>query len=155
MHEEPISDEIKKELKLHPVIGQFSRFVIVGLINTGIDYAILFLLSHLTGITSGNGIIPLNVISFSIATTNSYLLNKRWSFHDRTEGDHGRKLSMFLLVSLVGVIINTTVVRLLTSNGHLLVGIDETLRLLIAKVAATGLSLIWNFLGYKAFVFKK
>jgi putative flippase GtrA len=62
---------------------------------------------------------------------------------------------MFLLVSIFGVVINTIIVRILTSNAGLFGTLSATERLFVAKVAATSISLIWNFIGYKALVFKK
>ncbi len=134
--------------------NQFLRFVLVGLLNTGIDFLILNLLSKVTGITSGNALIPINMLSFTIATTNSYFLNKRWSFRDGNQLNPGKKFVMFLLVSLVGVTINTTIIRLIT-NLDPMFGLSSQLWLNVAKVGATGISLFWNFIGYKLFVFKK
>ena len=135
--------------------GQFLRFALVGLINTAIDYAILLLLSKATGITGGNAIIPLNIISFSVATTNSYFLNKHWSFGDKSKVDAGKKVSLFLIVSIIGVVINTAIVRIVTTNIQPLFNLSPREWLLGAKVIATGASLVWNFIGYKIFVFKK
>jgi putative flippase GtrA len=137
------------------LIAQFSRFFVVGLVNTAIDYSILFSLSFLTGITKGNEIIPLNIVSFGIATTNSYFLNKYWAFKDLSHFHQGRKVSLFLLVSLTAVVLNTTIVRLITTNIDPLFGFTASEWLLVAKVIATGISLFWNFAGYKWIVFKK
>jgi putative flippase GtrA len=65
--------------------GQFWRYVIIGLINTGIDFAVLNILAAAGGITSGNGLIPLNIISFSTAVVTGYFLRKRWSFQDLSQ----------------------------------------------------------------------
>lgn len=135
--------------------GQFVRFVVVGLINTAIDFAILNLLSKLTGITKGDGLIPLNIISFSIATTNSYFLNKHWSFADNSGNDGGKKFSLFLIVSITGALINTSIVRIISTNVSPLFDLSPQLWLNVSKAAATGVSLVWNFIGYKLFVFKK
>ncbi len=137
------------------IFNQFWRFAIIGVINTLIDYAILLILSKATGITSGNGIIPLNIISFSAATINSYFLNKHWAFSDQSQFEQGKKFSLFLLVSIIGVVINTSIVRVVTTNIHPMFGLSPSLWLIVSKLVATGVSLIWNFLGYKIFVFKK
>lgn len=150
--------------------GQFGRFVVVGLVNTGIDFIILNLLSNLTGVGIHDPkIVYLNVISFSIATTNSYFLNKHWAFEDASKGQ-SKQFSIFLLVSVLGAALNTAVLKFsvtlfpsaFASLSHLITlilplsvwnSIDLTLNL--AKVFATGVSLVWNFVGYKLFVFKK
>lgn len=135
--------------------NQFWRFVIIGIINTLIDYVILLILSKITGITGGPAIIPLNVISFSAATVNSYFLNKHWAFADPSKLEQGKKFSFFLIVSIIGVIVNTTIVTLITSQIPPMFGFSPREWLIASKLVATGVSLVWNFIGYKIFVFKK
>ncbi|MEO8065259.1 MAG: GtrA family protein [Candidatus Doudnabacteria bacterium] len=134
--------------------SQLWRFVIIGIINTAIDYGILLILSAITGITGGAKIIPLNIISFSVATTNSYFLNRRWAFADQS-GEQGKKFSLFLIVSIIGVTINTSIVTFITSHVSPMFGLPPRAWLIAAKLVATGVSLIWNFIGYKVIVFKK
>lgn len=135
--------------------NQFWRFVIIGIINTLIDYVILLILSKITGITGGPQIIPLNIISFSAATINSYFLNKRWAFADQSGIDQGKKFSIFLIISIIGVTINTAIVTLITSNISPMFGLSPREWLIGSKLVATAVSLVWNFIGYKIFVFKK
>ncbi|OGE81368.1 MAG: hypothetical protein A3H72_03750 [Candidatus Doudnabacteria bacterium RIFCSPLOWO2_02_FULL_48_8] len=137
------------------VTGQFIRFAIIGGLNTAIDFALLNLLSWATGIYEGNWIILLNTISFSVAVINSYILNKRWAFGDQGSGEGGRKFTLFLAVSIVGAVINTAVVRVVSTNIDPMFGLSQELWLNVGKVLATGLSLVWNFIGYKILVFKK
>jgi len=141
--------------KYKPLVFQLIKFGMIGVLNTVVDYVILLILSKITGITSGNGIIPLNIISFSIATVNSYFLNKLWTFSDKSRVEQARKFSLFLIVSIVGVIINTVIVRVITTNVPIQLNLTPREWLIAAKLAATGVSLIWNFVGYKLFVFKK
>ena len=141
--------------KYKATLDQFLRFVVVGVINTAINFIVLNILSALTGITSGSRVIPLAVVAFAAATTNSYILNKRWSFKDQSQVDAGRKFSLFLIVSIIGAGINSGTVYLITTNISPMFGLSQHLWLNVAALAATGISLIWNFIGYKAFVFQK
>ncbi|MEJ0021185.1 MAG: GtrA family protein [Candidatus Doudnabacteria bacterium] len=141
--------------KYKSTINQFLKFVVVGVINTAINFIILNILSAITGITSGGKIIPLAVVAFAVATTNSYIWNKRWSFKDQTHTDTGRKFSLFLIVSIIGAGINSGTVYLITTHISPMFGLSQHLWLNVAALAATGISLIWNFIGYKLFVFKK
>jgi putative flippase GtrA len=136
------------------LVAQFGRFVVIGLMNTAINFAVLNLLSFAFGITKGEKIIWIAVIAFTIATTNSFYWNKRWTFHDTTV-DHGQEFTLFLIVSIVGAAINSAVVYTITSHVHPMFGFSDRLWLNIANAFATGISLIWNFIGYKFFVFKK
>lgn len=145
----------KKLLIRFPILEQLVRFVVVGVINTGIDFLILNLEMFLTGITSGSGMLAQNTISFGLATINSYYLNKRWTFGDQEKKKEGIKFAQFLTVSIIGIIINGAIVYVVTSFIPPMFGINDQLWANVAKLAATAISLIWNFLGYKFIVFKK
>jgi putative flippase GtrA len=131
-------------------IIQFSKFLTVGTLNTAIDFGTLNLLSSLTGIYSGVRLAPLNVLSVLLALTNSYLLNKYWTFKVPVQA--GRRVGRFVLVSLIGVGLNTAFVVALT---HVVrpAGLTPQLWENLAKMLATGGTLLWDFFGYKFLVF--
>lgn len=143
------------KIREYNLVAQFLKFAVIGVINTGVDFAILNLLIWATGVNEGNGLIPLNIISFTIAVINSYILNKRWAFRDQTTGETAKKFTSFLLISVIGALINTAVVRFGSTNIEPMFGLSQVLWVNVAKVVATGLSLVWNFVGYKLFVFKR
>jgi putative flippase GtrA len=63
---------------------------------------------------------------------------------------------MFFLVSVVGLLINSALVAMLSKYSPLAARPEFVdLNKNIAKLAATFVSLVWNFIGYKIFVFKK
>ncbi|HLC95384.1 MAG TPA: GtrA family protein [Patescibacteria group bacterium] len=141
---------------LFKLFKQFSKFVIVGGINTGIDFFILNVLMYFTGFASGLGLFFLNSISFSVAVVNSYFMNKHWTFQDKTKSEQEPiKFSRFFVISIIGIVINGAVLTSITTFITPLFGISVLLWANIAKLMATGFSLIWNFIGYKFFVFKK
>jgi putative flippase GtrA len=140
--------------KYGPLLAQLLRFAVVGVLNTGIDFAILNILSYFTHITSGTGIIPLKGVAFLAANINSYLINKKWTFKDNTSGEGAKKFSTYLAVSVVGALINLGAVYLITTYVPPVFGLNKSLWLNAANLVATGLSLIWNFVGYKLIVFR-
>lgn len=146
---------LEKLMKKFPIIQQLIRFVVVGVINTGIDFLILNIAMFLTKITSGPGMIVQNGISFGLATINSYYLNKSWTFGDKDKKKEGIKFAQFLTVSIIGIVINTAIVYLFTTSIQPMFGLSPQLWANVGKILATGVSLFWNFLGYKFIVFKK
>ena len=143
--------EKRKEL-----LSQIIKYVFVGSLNTGIDFAVLNLLMWLTAIYLGGWIILLNAIAFSVAIINSYFLNKYWTFKDKgTDENKVKEFSKFVSITLVGMILNTTVVYLITTFTSPIMGISPEIWANLAKVIATAVSLVWNFLGYKFIIFKK
>jgi len=137
---------------------QFLKFITVGFINTLIDLVIFNLLMWLTGIHKGGWIILLTAISFSVATTNSYVLNKHWTFQKKPGLAKTKKVSkefiQFLIVSLIGISLNISIVYMITTFISPLFNVSPTLWANIAKIVAIGANTISNFIGYKFLVFK-
>jgi len=137
--------------KFVAILWQIAKFCLVGVLNTVIDFGVLNLLITLTGIQAGLGIVPLNIMSFTTATINSYFWSKHWVF----VGSKSSKFITFLVVSVLGIVINTLVVYALTTFVSAPGSMSATVWANVAKVVATLVSLVWNFLGYKLVVFKK
>lgn len=137
---------------------QFAKFVIVGFLNTAIDFGVLNFLSAITGLTGGFLLGGVNVPGFILAATNSYFWNKFWVFsHKRLPGEKidYSDFASFVFVVLFGVIVNGGIVILMTTYISPLFNLSPERWLNIAKVIATAFSLIWNFIGFKLIVFGK
>jgi putative flippase GtrA len=141
-------------MDIKKIVVQFSKFVVVGFINTAIDFGVLNLLMFATGIREGAILFVLNAISFSVATTNSYLWNKYWTFRDK-DSAKVVEIGQFLVVSIIGALINSGIVFAISTFVDPMFGLSQAVWVNAAKVVATGISLIWNFLGYKFIVFKR
>jgi putative flippase GtrA len=134
-------------------LRQFGKFVIVGTLNTGIDFGVLNLLSWKTGIYGGTRLAPMNVPGFLLALANSYMLHKYWTFDQQSRWSIGGEMGVFALVSAMGLCVNTALLvgltRLMTPPS----GFTPQLWENIAKATATIGSLVWNFVGYRYVVF--
>lgn len=121
----------------------------MGIINTALDIGILFVLKSL-----GVPVSYANVVSTSVAFCFSFFANKRYTFNGR-EGNVVHQMTLFIVVTLFGLwVLQTIVIQLtlplwgaLLSNGQL--------ALLAAKLAATVVSLSWNYILYEKLVFAK
>lgn len=139
-------------------IYQFAKFVIVGFLNTAIDFGVLNILSMMTGLTSGFLVGGVNIPGFTLAAINSYFWQKFWVFKKKEvqgEKTNYSDFITFVAVVLVGVFINGGIVVLLTTYIHPFGGLSPERWLNVAKIIATAVSLIWSFLGFKFLVFKK
>ena len=131
---------------------QFFRYVIVGLLNTALDFLIFNTLSISFGIYSGLYLALINAIAFSVVITQSFFLNKYWTF--RSSAAVVRvEFAKFFLVSLGALFINTSIVYVLTTPIGPPSGISPILWENVAKIIALGVNILWNFLGFKFFVF--
>lgn len=146
---------IRNLIRKYPFLAQFIKFGIVGFMNTAIDFAVLNLLMWRTGIYEGEWILLFNAVSFSVAITNSYFWNKYWTFRAKGPAIAPVQMGQFLIVSLIGVSINSSIVYSLATYIPPFFGLSRGLWTNAAKVLATGITLIWNFIGYKFIVFRK
>ncbi len=135
---------------------QLSRFIVVGVINTGIDLIILNLLIHFSdkGAQGGPYYSLFKGMAFLGALTNSYFMNKHWTFAGKGTSNRAIEVSEFIIVSAVGFVINVAVATLVINFIPPVLGADK-LWPSFAALCGTALGLIWNFLGYKLVVFDK
>ena len=138
----------------HPFVPQFIRFFCVGLLNTGIDFAVLDLLIYLTGKSNGIYFPIFKSTSFIIAVTNSYFMNKRWTFRSSDVTRSGEFLKFFG-VNIIGWGINVGVATYVVNCVGAPAGFSPVLWANIGALSAVAFTLIWNFIGMKFFVFKK
>lgn len=120
------------EVQKRPGLVQFVKFSLVGTSNTLVDFAVFSVLLYGFGLHY----LSANVASFTTATTWSYILNRRWTFRAR----HGKvhvQYFKFILVSIVGLGLNTLILFLLVERAHL--------AKIIAKALAVLIVLGWNF----------
>jgi putative flippase GtrA len=140
--------------KYIPIVFQIAKFGAVGAFNTFLDWGILNLLIAITGISSGIGFSLFKSISFIIAAISAYFWNKYWTF-EATNKSNKQEVGKFIIISVSGFIINVGLASLIvTLFAHSTLLTPEQLAN-VAAALATLASLIWNFLGYKLFVFKK
>ena len=88
---------------LQRLASQLTRFSLVGVANTGIDFLVtnlLFLAFRPAGML---GLTLISVVACLVAATNSYLVNSRWTFIDQAGGSgQVRRFVVFAALGLVG-----------------------------------------------------
>ena len=67
----------------------------------------------------------------------------------------GRELLLFIIVSLIGILINSQILDKGTTYVAPQFGLNQELWTNFIKIGATGVALVWNFIGYKLLVFKR
>lgn len=122
------------------ILRQFLTFSGVGIIGTVIHYLTLVLLVHYANIypVAGSG------AGFAFGAVVNYFLNYHVTF--KSKKAHGHAMPRFFSVALVGLGLNTLI---------MIAGV-ELLRLhyLISQFIATGIVLLWNFIGNRFWTFK-
>lgn len=140
-----------------------TRFFIVGVINTLIDFGILNLLVFVFDLNK----IVANSLSVAVAMIISYWLNYHVVFR-QTSQNHIFKLITFFTITSFGLFVIQNViiyllVHLVTLPADIVfsatqaIGLDmfsnEFILLNTAKLVGTVVTMVWNFLMYRRFVF--
>jgi len=138
---------------------EFGRYSLVGFIATSIDYGLLNLLTHIVGLP----LVVSNVISTSISSILSYILNRNVVFKDKGHSEW-RSILLYVASVAIGIFILQSTVLFVLGNGVLEnaydnFGVhDDALNQLLAtntaKVIAGFGTMAWNFLIQRRFVFE-
>lgn len=140
---------------VRPFFFQLSKFGLIGVANTVIDLGIYNLFIFMSDVSSGYLIAVFKSFSVLAAIVNSYVWNKFWSFEKKGTANVGEEFTQFLLISLVGLLLNVGITAFVVNWIGAPVGMAEKTWANIGGLTASMLVLTWNFIGYKFFVFKK
>ncbi|WP_028924431.1 GtrA family protein [Pseudonocardia acaciae] len=126
------------------LLGQLSRFVLVGGLSALVDYGLYQALLHLDVWVHGA-----KAISFICGTTTAYLLNRRFTFTGDT-GGAGRFTGFLLLYGLtffVNVGVNGLALKIIAEG--------TPMRVTICWLLAQGTATTINFLVLRTVVFRR
>ena len=116
------------------------KYIVVGGICTILDFALLYLLTtHF-----GTNYLIASIISFTLGTVLNYLLSTLWIFDIRVVEKRHHEFGYYLLITAVGLIINTALIWFFTTYLHTY--------FLISKLVATAITFWWNFGARKYFL---
>jgi len=145
-------------------IYQFAEFAAVGTLNTFIDIGVFNFETFLYGspLISNALFAAFKAFSFLCATTNSFLWNKYWTFGS-TDKPEARQVTSFYAIAAIGWALNVgaaTLVKALGAGPSTGLGASGLAHArlwvnLVAPLAGVAASFLWDFFGYKYFVFRK
>jgi putative flippase GtrA len=133
-------ENITNIYQTHP--KEFSRFVkfsIVGAIGAIIDFGLLNLMRGYFGWD----LLWANTLSVSVAILSNFIWNRLWTFPESRSRRKRKQLPQFAMVNLIGLLINNLIV--VGVDALLVPSVGEPLSYNVAKAAAIGVVLFWNF----------
>jgi putative flippase GtrA len=131
-------------------------FAAIGIFNTLFDMALYVVVQQLTG-----SIIIANIVATSAALIGSYLLNSKLTF--KAKKWTVKSFVLFVGVTIFGLwVLQTGVIYLLTPVvgvipdflWRLFGPLENIAKILAPKIAATAVTVVWNFLWYNKVIFK-
>ena len=129
-------------LKLLP--KGFSAFAVVGGIGFIVDASILAILVH----GYGWGDYTARVVSFSVAVTVTWWLNRHYVFSAQKTLNRRSEYSRYLSVQLIGMAINFLIYSLCIASSQTM---DQWP--VLALAVGSAVALFFNYLGARLFVF--
>ncbi len=134
------------------VLKQFVRLVLVGGLGTGAFVAVLVGSQFNYGVAYFVWLF----IFYIVLQVAVWLSVRGDSTAEPRQVSSRAEFIGFVVVSVIGAGINSLILTgFVAYFGHTFPAISDKLFKNIAKMAATVVSLVWNFIGYKFFVFRK
>ncbi|MGN7438894.1 MAG: GtrA family protein [Alcanivorax sp.] len=118
----------------------FSKFTVVGAVNTVIDFGVFYILHDLCDVV----FVVAHICAFFVALTNSFYFNAIWTFKNLKRDQLIKQISSFVGIGLMGLVLSTCTIYLAS----------QFVWVYFAKILAMAVSFIWNYVGSWLFVFK-
>lgn len=156
---------LAKGMDLHKLFNQFMKFGFVGAVCFVIDYLVgLGILNLLMRFVTGDFFSIVSVVAsavgFVVSVTVNYILSFKYVF-ERKE-DLGRKTEFlaFVILSVIGLLINSLIIWIIVgpvygASRFLQANAGYNLLYTVAKVFATVIVMIYNFVTRKIFLEKR
>ncbi|MEK6860293.1 MAG: GtrA family protein [Nanoarchaeota archaeon] len=122
---------------------QFLKFIIIGIINTLVNLSVFYILTDVIGVYY----MVSAVIAFMFAVTNSFILNKTWTFEEHLNYKTSSKYFKFIVISVIALVFNLILLYVLVEYF--------AVNHMIAQVCGVFLNFLINFFGNKLWTFKK
>ncbi|HLD98447.1 MAG TPA: GtrA family protein [Candidatus Nanoarchaeia archaeon] len=122
---------------------EITKFGFVGVINTLINLAVLYILTEFFGIYY----LVSAIFAFLVAVTNSFILNKVWTFKEKINNKPTLKYIKFLCISIIALLINLILLYILVEFF--------TVWYIYAQIVGVLFNFVINYLGNKLWTFKK
>jgi putative flippase GtrA len=124
------------------VFEKLFKFGIIGSVGLFIDFGITWCLKEKINLHY----LVANFIGFSFAAISNFFLNSLWTFENKRAGA-SKKLTLFVAISLVGLLMNTVILNLLVR--------DFSVNFYLAKFITVVLVFSWNFTANYFITFKE
>ena len=130
----------------YPRLSQLGQFLLVGALGVMVDVGAYYALQLFAGLNH----IPARAISFCVAATHNWFLNRRYTFVYGREGAATGQWASYLLVMLVGFLVNVGAYAILTTQTRVFSD-----RPLLALLTGIALGTASNFVAARWFVFRR
>ncbi|MFI7328723.1 GtrA family protein [Streptomyces rubiginosohelvolus] len=132
--------------RLDLLAREVAKFGAVGLVGLLVNIAVFNLLRHTTDLQ----VVRASVLATFVAILCNYVGFRYWTYRDRDKTGRTRELTLFLLFSAAGAVIENGVLYLATYGF----GWNSPVQSNIFKILGIGIATLFRFWSYRTWVFK-
>jgi putative flippase GtrA len=132
--------------RLDGISGEVIRFGVVGLGGVAVNFVVFWICINGLGLAS----LRSNIAATLVAIATNYLGYRYWLYKDRDAASRRREITLFLVFSGAGMLIETGVLAV----SVYVLGLDTHLEQIAAKLAGLALGTVFRFISYRTWVFK-
>ncbi|WP_420034000.1 GtrA family protein [Streptomyces sp. cg28] len=125
---------------------EIAKFGVVGALGVLVNFAVFNLMRHGTDLQ----VVRASVIATVVAIVFNYVGFRYFTYRDRDKSGRAKELTLFLLFSVVGLVIENGVLYAATYSFHW----DSSLQSNIFKFLGMGLATLFRFWSYRTWVFR-
>ncbi|MEU6843727.1 GtrA family protein [Streptomyces sp. NPDC046716] len=125
---------------------EIAKFGVVGALGVFVNFAVFNLMRHGTDLQ----VVRASVIATVVAIVFNYVGFRYFTYRDRDKSGRAKELTLFLLFSVVGLVIENGVLYAATYGF----GWDSSLQSNIFKFLGMGLATLFRFWSYRTWVFR-
>jgi len=126
----------------HALIKELTKFGIIGVVNTALDFAVWNALLFI-------GPIKAQIVSTIVSATSSYFMNRHWTFRHRARSGLRREYLLFFGFNAVGLLITAGILGVATYAFD----VEHVAALNVVKLFAIAVATAFRFWAYRRWVF--
>ena len=148
--------ETKEKSSLQKLIDQILKFGVVGVISFFVDFGVYTFICNILGISY----IIAGVFGFVISVIVNYILSMKFVFESRDDISKTREFITFVVLSAFGLVLNEIILYVCVDGIYwhwnwLQSWLNIKIMNMGAKIVATGVVMVYNFVTRKIFLEKK
>ncbi|MEU3856815.1 GtrA family protein [Streptomyces sp. NPDC028722] len=131
---------------LQRLVGEMAKFGAVGGAGVLVNLGVFNLVRHVSGLP----VVRAGVIATVVAIVFNYVGFRYWTYRDRDKHGRTKELTLFLLFSAIGLVIENGLLYLATYGF----GWDSPLQSNVFKFVGIGVATLFRFWSYRTWVFR-
>ncbi|MFJ3232569.1 GtrA family protein [Streptomyces sp. NPDC086787] len=131
---------------LRRLVRELAKFGAVGGAGLLVNLGVFNLVRHVTDLQ----VVRASVIATVVAIVFNYIGFRYWTYRDRDKSGRTKELTLFLLFSVVGLVIENGVLYAATYGF----GWDSQLQSNVFKFVGIGIATLFRFWSYRSWVFR-